>query len=50
VIDTLLVALEDSEVVISALADADTHVAALAVTGKGYHRHPAPGERRAFHR
>lgn len=43
VIDTLLVAAEDPEAVIAALADPDTHVVTLTVTEKGYYRHPATG-------
>ena len=43
VIDTVLVAAEDPEAVIAALADADTHVVTLTVTEKGYYRHPATG-------
>lgn len=42
-IDTVLVAAEDPEAVIAALADADTHVVTLTVTEKGYYRHPASG-------
>lgn len=43
VIDTILVAAEDPEAVIDALASPDTHVVTLTVTEKGYHRHPATG-------
>ena len=42
-IDTVLVAAENPDAVITALADADTHVVTLTVTEKGYYRHPATG-------
>ncbi|MFD1950759.1 mannitol dehydrogenase family protein [Sphingomonas arantia] len=42
-IDTLLVAAEDPQAVIAAIAAPDTHVVTLTVTEKGYHRDPAPG-------
>lgn len=42
-IDTVLVAAEDPQAVIAALADPDTHVVTLTVTEKGYYRHPASG-------
>lgn len=41
VIDTVLVAAEDPEAVIAALAAPDTHIVTLTVTEKGYYRHPA---------
>lgn len=44
VIDTVLVAHEDPEAVIVALADPDTHVVTLTVTEKGYYRHSATGK------
>ncbi|WP_234387296.1 mannitol dehydrogenase family protein [Sphingomonas sp. STIS6.2] len=43
VIDTLLVAAEDPDAVIAALADPETWVVTLTVTEKGYYRHPATG-------
>ncbi|HXH15970.1 MAG TPA: mannitol dehydrogenase family protein [Sphingomonas sp.] len=43
VIDTLLVAAEDPDAVMAALADPDTHVVTMTVTEKGYYRHPASG-------
>lgn len=43
VVDTVLVAPEDAEAVIAALADPQTHVVTLTVTEKGYYRHPATG-------
>ncbi len=43
VIDTVLVAQEDPEAVIAALADRDTHVVTLTVTEKGYYRLPDSG-------
>ena len=43
VIDTVLVAAEDPDAVIAALADPATHVVTLTVTEKGYYRHPASG-------
>ncbi|MGU3391844.1 mannitol dehydrogenase family protein [Sphingomonas sp. M1A8_2b] len=42
-IDTVLVAAEEPQAVIAALADPDTHVVTLTVTEKGYYRHPASG-------
>ena len=45
-IDTVLVAPEDPEAVIAALADPQTHVVTLTVTEKGYYRHPATGSLR----
>lgn len=45
-IDTVLVAAEDPDAVIAAIADADTHVVTLTVTEKGYYRHPATGRLR----
>ncbi|MGW8140077.1 mannitol dehydrogenase family protein [Sphingomonas zeae] len=42
-IDTILVASEDPEAVIAALADPATQVVSLTVTEKGYYRHPAAG-------
>jgi fructuronate reductase len=43
VIDTILVAPEDPDAVIDALAAHDTHIVTLTVTEKGYYRHPAIG-------
>jgi fructuronate reductase len=45
-IDTVLVAAEDPDAVIAALAHTDTHVVTLTVTEKGYYRHPATGRLR----
>lgn len=39
-----LVAAEDSDAVIEALAAHDTHIVTLTVTEKGYYRHPATGK------
>ncbi|TCP85017.1 fructuronate reductase [Sphingomonas sp. PP-CE-1A-559] len=45
-IDTVLVAAEDPDAVIAALAHTDTHVVTLTVTEKGYYRDPVTGRLR----
>lgn len=46
VIDTVLVAPQDSPAIIDALADPQTHIVSLTVTEKGYYRNPANGSLR----
>ncbi len=43
VLDTVLVAPDEPEAVVGALADPDTHVVTLTVTEKGYYRRPVDG-------
>ena len=46
VLDAVLVAAEEPDAVVAALAAPETHVVTLTVTEKGYYRHPASGRLR----
>ncbi len=46
VIDRVLVAPDDAQAIVDALADPQTHIVTLTVTEKGYYRNPADGSLR----